>query len=376
MGSSARSRGQAQPVLLGSLALVTIALFAVTSLFVNSYERQQARLGEYWYRHGKEDVRAGRTQQAVNDLRTALSYSRDPSYRLELARALVADGRTTEAREYLLSLWERQPGNAELNLELARVSAKSNAPSAAIGYYESAIHGVWDADPDTNRRSVRFELARYLVALGDKQRAVAALFSLAAELPEDAAPHATVGLLMLQAGNAEAASNEFGTALRLSPNYAPALRGAGMAAYTLGDYRTAVHYLDNYVRQSPNDADAVSRAKIAKAVLTLDPFQPHLSAAERRRRVLSIYNQAGKRLKACTATFPPDSLTTAMTAAEARFTAQTGNANERTLRRDPDLLDDVFDGAYWAVTASSTACGAQHPDDDAIALIAAKRGGQ
>jgi tetratricopeptide (TPR) repeat protein len=372
----ARARGQAQPVLLGSLALVTIALFAVTSLFVNSYERQQARLGEEWYRRGQADVRGGKTQQAVNDLRTALSYSRDPSYRLELARALVADGRTTEAREYLLSLWERQPGNAELNLELARVSAKSDAPSAAIGYYESAIHGVWDADPDTNRRGVRFELARYLVGLGDKQRAMAALFSLAAELPEEAAPHASVASLMLQAGNAEAARDEFRTALRFSPNYAAALHGAGIASYLIGDYRTAVRYLDSYLRQAPNDADAASHTKIAKAVLTLDPFQPRLSAAERRRRVLRMYQEADKRLKACRATFPPGSLSTAMTAAEARFTAQAGNAHDRTLRRDPDLLDNVFDAVYWATTASSTACGAQHPDDDAIALIAAGRGGQ
>jgi tetratricopeptide (TPR) repeat protein len=376
MNASARPRGEAQPVLLVSLALVTIALFAVTSLYVNSYERLQGRLGERWYRRGLADVRSGKTQEAVSDLRTALSYSRDSSYRLELARALVADGRTVEAREYLLSLWERQPGDAELNLELARVSAKSGAPSAAVGYYESAIHGVWDSDPDTNRRKVRFELARYLVARGDKQRAIAALFSLAAELPEDAAQHTSVASLMLQAGNAAAARDEFRTALRFNREYAPALRGAGFASYDLGDYRTAVRYLDSYLRSGPKDSDAESREKIAKAVLALDPFQPRLSAAERRRRVLKLYDDGRERLTACSATFPPGSLPTALMSAEARFAAQDNNASERALRRDPDLLDGVFDAAFWAITESSKACGAQHPEDDAVGLIAASRGGQ
>src|SRR5690242_7659651 len=118
---------QGHAVLLIAFALTIIALFIITTLVVNAYARLESRLGTEWYDRGTADLSAGRAEDAVIDLRTALSYSRDVSYRLQLARALVAAGRKDEAREYLLSLWERQPGDAELNLELARVSALSQA---------------------------------------------------------------------------------------------------------------------------------------------------------------------------------------------------------------------------------------------------------
>ena len=104
-------------------------------------------------------------REAVADFRNALAYSRDNDlYRLRLAQALMADHRPQEARSHLLSLWEKEPGDGTLNLELARLAAMWGDTPQAVRYYHAAIYGVWPDEPMAHRWQIRFELSEYLLA--------------------------------------------------------------------------------------------------------------------------------------------------------------------------------------------------------------------
>lgn len=370
MFSARHQEGQAQTFLLIALALTIVLLFVIATFVVNGYGRLQARLGTEWYGKGVSDLSSGNAEQAVIDLRTALSYSREASYRLELARALVAANRVAEAREYLLSLWERQPGSAELNLELARVSAKSQAIPAAIGYYEAAVYGAWDSDPDVNRRETRLELARFLLKNNDKRRALPVLGALASDLPADPDLHTEVGTMYLQAEDPVAARQQFESALHLKRNYAPALSGAGAAAYASSDFTAAQHYLESYLRADPNDVTAKGMLDVARTALNIDPLRPHLSFADRRSRVLRLFRQAQQRVNDCVAKIgsplPPPDLEAVLT----KLASQSGNATDRQLRDNPDLIDDLFATTSDAILTTTKWCGVQHPTDDAMAALA------
>lgn len=370
MFSARHQEGQAQTFLLIALALTIVGLFVLATLVVNAYGQMQARLGTEWYDRGVSDLRSGNAEKAVIDLRTALSYSREASYRLELARALVAANRVPEAREYLLSLWERQPGSAELNLELARVSATSQAIPAAIGYFEAAVYGAWDSNPDLNRRNTRLELARFLLKNNDKQRALPVLGALASDLPPDPELRTEVGTMLLQAGDAAAARQQFESALHLKRNYAPAISGAGAAAYASNDFTAAQRYLETYLRGNPNDATAKTMLEVVRTAMNIDPLRPRLSSPERRARVLRLFSDAEERVNACIAKIgsplpPPD-----VEAVVTKLASQSGNASERQLRDNPDLVDDLFVTASDAMLTASKWCGVQHPTDDAIAALA------
>jgi tetratricopeptide (TPR) repeat protein len=369
--SAARNRhGHAQAVLLVALALSILVLFIVATVVVNAYGRLEARLGSEWYDRGVADLSVGNAEKAVTDLRTALSYSREVSYRLELARALVAAGHTREAREYLLSLWERQPGSAELNLELARVAALSQAIPAAVGYYEAAIYGAWDTSPELNRRNTRLELARLLIAHNDKRRAVAVIAALASDLPSDPGLHTQVGTLFLQAGDPASARLQFEAALHERRDYAPAMKGAGAAAFAISDFSSADRYLGNYLRENAKDESARTMLAVARTALQIDPLHAHLTAAERRARVLHLFQDAQQRADQCTTQLGSPLRAPDLQAAVTKLTSQSSTASDRVLRRDPDLIEDLFATSADVLIIASKWCQPRHPIDDAVAAVA------
>jgi predicted Zn-dependent protease len=100
-------------------------------------------------------LKARRFEAAVAEFRNALLYSRDNySYQLNLAEALLGLNRTNEVYSYLLSLWERQPENGTVNLELAPIFARNGDRDNAVRYYHNAI---WNDDPDVKRRNARLD---------------------------------------------------------------------------------------------------------------------------------------------------------------------------------------------------------------------------
>ncbi|MGH7248210.1 MAG: tetratricopeptide repeat protein, partial [Pseudomonadota bacterium] len=110
------------------LALAGLAaLFALTAFATNRYHAHQQSIGGRWYTEGEAQRKSGAAAAAVESFRTALVYSRDnPLYQLRLAESLAASGRADEAWSYLSSLWDREPENSTVNLELGRLAVRRN----------------------------------------------------------------------------------------------------------------------------------------------------------------------------------------------------------------------------------------------------------
>ena len=151
---------------------------------------------------GKQDLADGKPAQAFEDFRNSLSYGpENTNVQLRLAEALLADGRFTEARSYLVNLWDRAPGSGEVNLDLAHVSMQMGDVDQAIRYFRGAISGSWEKDPALQRRNVRLELCEFLLAHRRTNEAQAEIAGLAADTPADnGALHEENGRLFLRVG--------------------------------------------------------------------------------------------------------------------------------------------------------------------------------
>src|ERR1051326_6531788 len=137
-----------EPLVFSAVIVLLGAFFAFTSVLVGKYHEQQAELARDWFQRGEKALQAGRYSEAVDDFQNALVYEHDnQEYRLRLAEALVAANRTQQARAHLLNLLEDEPGDGEVNLELARIAAKEGNLRDAQRFYQGAIYGVWQDDP-------------------------------------------------------------------------------------------------------------------------------------------------------------------------------------------------------------------------------------
>ena len=151
-------------MLLLSLLLLAL-LFAITATLARTYHAREEGLVSEWFQKGNADLAAGKPAQAFEDFRNSLSYGpENPDVQLRLAEALLADGRFTEARSYLLNLWDRAPGSGQVNLDLAHVSMQTGDVDQAIRYFRGAIFGSWEKDPAIQRRKIRLELCEFLLS--------------------------------------------------------------------------------------------------------------------------------------------------------------------------------------------------------------------
>jgi tetratricopeptide (TPR) repeat protein len=284
------------------LVLVAAAAFGAATIFAaRLYQAKQQQLGQMYFGRGQAALAAGQPEAAIQDFRNALYYSHDdPQYRLRLAQALAAANRTPEAQSYLLSLWQDEPSNSTVNLQLARLAAKQGESQAALRYYHGAIYGFWPDGQATERRGeTRLELIHYLLTLHDLTQADAELIALTPELPRRAAAHAEVGRLFLQTGDASRALEEFQRAVRLDPRDASALWGAGQAAFQLRQYRPAQRYLDRAVRLQPRLPEAQALLATARLILALNPNQRGLSSRQRAQRIIQNFQYAQRRVNEC-----------------------------------------------------------------------------
>jgi tetratricopeptide (TPR) repeat protein len=332
---------------------------------------------------GEADLNAGKALKAVVDFRTALVYARDSDTdQLLLARALIAATRTDEAKAYLTSLLDRDPGNAEVNLELGRLAAREGKTEDALRYYHSAMYDDWGSrDPAEARRAVRLELYQYLIEQNERPLAEAELVAMAALLPPNPALYTQVGQLFLALGDYSRAANEFEGAVRLGGGEA-ALAGAGEAEYLLSDYRLARSYLERALRAQPGDARLSDMLDEAKRVLSADPYEPGLSLEERNRRVIRAFQQALTRLGECgvlvVRTAPPGSATppagSGSSALAEEAWALQPSADLEALRRNPDLMTRIMNFVFRAEQAPASECGPADPLDRALAAIAQEHG--
>src|SRR5580698_83772 len=170
---------------LALLVLLAIVGFAGVSGLSRIYHAQQEALGNRWFTRGAADLKEQHFDRAVSEFRTALLYSRDNySYQLNLAEALIGLKRSSEAYAYLLNLWEREPENGRVNLELARIAAQRKLTEEALRYYHNAIYATWASDQEVERKNARLELIEFLLGNNDKTQAQTVLTALAANLDD------------------------------------------------------------------------------------------------------------------------------------------------------------------------------------------------
>jgi tetratricopeptide (TPR) repeat protein len=376
-----------------------IVAFGITGFAARLYHDRRAQLAHSWMDRGNAELKADHAAAALSDFRAALVYAQrelpsDQQQQFELAfvQALIANGNSNEARSYLLDMYERAPGNSRVNLELARMAAQMDDDPDAKRYYNGAIYGVWDENPDDvlrSRMETRLELYRYLMDRAEKAEAQSVLLATAAAIPPDPALHAQVGQLMLQAGQPQQALDEFQRALRLDPRNYQALAGAGEAHFQLGNDPQAVRNLEAATReaaqqkrrpgqqtafaaQEAEQAQMMHDLAIAEAALALNPHAPGLDPAERARRAVRAYDAAMTRIRACASehgiALPRPSLNlTPYTRAASDELA------EAALVQHIQQLDQLMEFAYQMESTATQNCGPPaDPTNVAIVRIGAK----
>lgn len=287
-----------------SIFAVTCVLAVLTWLIFRSYSQHQSDAAARWKRRGEQALQNHNAQAAVYDLRTALGYGQDdPATQIELADALAQAGRLQEATSYFNTLWEKQPGNGYINLQLARLAAQQGQRSTALERYQAAIYGVWEGDGAVRRRAVRLELVRYLIQENRFAEARDELLIAAGNDKSTPTLMAVAGLLA-EAHAPSDALRFYREVAGRRPVEAQALEGAGEMAFQLGRYTMAHGYLDralkacNAAHPLKDQALAEKNLQIANAVVAIYPSE-QLPQRERLLRVVRAYEVARKRYTAC-----------------------------------------------------------------------------
>jgi tetratricopeptide (TPR) repeat protein len=363
------------------LSLIPLALlFAITVTLARTYHVREAGLVQEWYDKGNADLIAGRSGDAIEDFRNALSY--DPENNLvqpRLAEALLADGRVTEARSYFLNLWDRAPGSGEVNLDLAHISIRTGDADQAIRYFRSAIYGSWDKDPAQQRRNARLELCKFLLQRGRVSDARAEVAGLAADTPaDDADLLEKTGQLFSQVGETGRALSEYEDALRINPRQDQWLEDAGKAAVAVGDYTKAETYLARADRENPSDEIAGLRDTV-RDVLDGDPFLPGLSDSEQAERSWRAFQQGNKRLGICTGARDA-AQSSGETSPELQDLIKEAldlkvHVNLQTLGRQSELRNQAMQFVFQVEEINSPGCGTPDAADQALVLIAKRHSG-
>jgi len=407
LGRLAKLVPRSAPVILLVLTLAAVSGFAAVSHLVSRYNANQQARGRKLYAQGQSAAAAGHYDDAIAAFRAALTC--DPTnsqYQLSLARALrdSNDPRLLdEAESYLVALWQRAPQDAAVNLALARVAAHRGSIDDATRYYHNAMYGVWTADPDANRNRARTELIQFLLRKNAPAQAESEIMALATALPPDPASHLQAAQLFAQAHDYVGALAQFEDVLRYDPGNTVALAGAGDAAYRSGNYATAQRYLHSAVNANPQDANARQLLATTDLVLHANPFQSHISDAERNRRITAAFAQAEKRLTECaqqtgvdldpitvgattdkTAVAKTTSATTAVpprpnpspslfAGLQVRWTATKPDLAHLRSPGETDLPDAVMDVVFQIEQQTASICGQPQGFDLALLLISQKR---
>ena len=373
---------------LGLTLLGLAGLLVVTGFVSSAYQDKRDALGQEWYRRGQSDLKLGMSGKAIIDFRTALVYTRASDVaELSLAQGLVAAKRYQEAKGYLTSLWEREPGNAQVNLELGRLAAIDSNEEEALRYYHSALYDDWGSqDPAQARRVVRLELYEFLMKQNDRPQAQAELVAMAALLPPDARLYTQAGQLFLEVGDDARAATYFDDAIRFGASEA-AEEGLAEAEYLQGHYRDAIRPLERALRGKLGDQRLTAMLDQANLILGIDPFDPELAPEQRARRILRAFNQASDRLQVCglatgdsgqraagsqpidTAPLPPTAKATLDSLAERADALQT-QVGLAALESNSDIQSQCMDVVFQIEQAAADVCRPPGPLDRALILLA------
>src|ERR1700722_4202099 len=372
-------------VLLGALLLVLL-LAGFTAFASRMYHKTFHVLADQWFAQGDASFHAGNAVEALNDYRNALAYSpNNPQLQFHLARALAATGREEEAESYLVNLLSVSPGSGEINLELARSSARRKAGmAAALRYYHAAIYGEWDRDPLAMRWDVRRELCEYLLAQGTRIQVEPELIAMADNVPvTDIARQKIAGELLLRGQLWDRTLTVFRSVLAADPDDPEGLAGAGTAAFHLSEFPQAVEYLSRLSREKLADPQIAGMLEPSRQVIADDPFLGGLSKEEKAARTVRILALAESRAEQCASqSANQQGAPLADRAAGPDLqklisqNAATKSAwSERLLVRFPDRINDAMALAFQLESAADT-CGPAQGPDLAIELLSQTRSGK
>jgi tetratricopeptide (TPR) repeat protein len=354
--------GEARHLVLW-LALATIPAFSLTALVTEAHRAEYRAHAEGWRARGETALAEGRFAEAADAFRSALRFAReDRTLQLLLAEALAGAGRRSEARAYLLGVWQEQPGNAHVNLELARLAAAGGQTEEAARYYQNAIQGAWTEGAEQRRRETRLELADLLAAQGELRRAEAELMTLSANLPAEGPLWKRVGRMMHAIGAHRRAIEMYDAALKADPTDVEALRGAGEASRAIGDHAGVVRYLQR-VPAAEADAELALVLDTSRQYLAIDPYRRGLSARERAARARRALERAAARVRGC-----PDAAGGADLQPRLAAALRTGTVT--ALARDAERLDAAIGLAFEGVRATSDDCAPLTALDRALLLLA------
>jgi tetratricopeptide (TPR) repeat protein len=373
-----------EPLTLALLTGLTIVLFLAVGGLSRLYHAQQQMLAQRWAARGAGDLGADRYPPAVTEFRTALLYDRDnDGYQLGLAQALLGLNRTDQAYAYLINLWERQPENGVVNLELARIAVERKDTERALRFYHNALYATWPGNQETERRNARLELIDYLLRIQARTQAEAELIASEANVGDDAAQQEQMGELFLRVGDDNRALTAFRASLKLNKRNAAAEAGAGNAAFALGAYAEAQRYLEQAVEAAPDDTASAALLRVTQAVMRMDPFRPQLPDQERDRIAMDAFAAAGDRLRTCQAGGAAIAAGGKKPAAgspiaswqqlSGEWSGLRPQVTERGLRENPDLVNTAMNLAFAIERKASGACGAPTQNDQALLLLAGQR---
>ncbi len=358
------------------LTALAVVLFVGVTALSRVYHTQQDALGERWFRRGRADLQRQQFDPAVVEFRGALLYSRDNyQYQMNLAEALLGLKRTSEASAYLINLWEREPENGTVNLELARVAAGRGETGDALRYYHNAVYATWPGDEESERRVSRLELIEYLLKINARAQAQSELIALEANVGTDAAEQARVGDLFVRTQDYEHALAAYRASLSVDRHNPAARAGAGRAAYELGNFELAERYLQGAVTANPGDADSMARLKTTELALQVDPFQRRITAAQRSRLVIRDFAAAGDRLKACGALQGFAAGTNSIGSLQNEWNRMRPQMTETGLRHTPEAAEAAMDLTFNIERQANVLCGSPQGMDLALLLIARKHEG-
>jgi len=372
-------RWRREATLIVVLVAIGVALFAATWFLTHAFEDRRQGLAEQWFAAGQQSLIEGQPRQAISDFRSALYYRNNDVYRLRLAEALAAANYTEQAKAYLLNLWEERPGSANINLQLARIAAQQRDTTDAIRYYHGAIFGVWDGNAIEHRLQTRMELIQFLLQQNLIAPAYAETTSLAASIPANDPQMRTItGDFFAHTGDSGSALTQYEAALKSDPHLFAALDGAARASFASGKYRRARQYLEEGLREKPDDAALTTLLQQTNLILAADPLERHLPRGQRIQRAVNAFNQAGQRLQQCGA-LPASATTNSavktnspsdLTALATDWNNMRPGINPRSLTQNPDLIENSMDLVYRIEQATAKSCGPPTGGDWALLQLA------
>jgi tetratricopeptide (TPR) repeat protein len=358
------------------LTLSAIAILAIAGVFalVKRFHHWQGSLASRLYENGQRELQSGNPAKAIEDFRSALAFEGDNyQYQLSLAEALEAAGRYDEAESYLLNLWERQPQDGMVNLQLARLAAHRHLINQVLRYYHNAIYGIWQQNPDQSRRMARLELIDYLIRDNSLTQAQAEIIAMVAGLPPDPQLlHRAAGLFM-EIGDYQNALDQFRRAYQLDHNSLEAAQGAGEAAFKLGRYKTAQRYLQIAVNGGRTQASDILNT--VELILSSDPFRQNLPAQQRLHRTERAYEAASNRLQSCMNSHGNTGTSNGAPSPLQKLDQQRQQLRPklRGAAQDPDLLDSIMNFAFDVEETADQECGLTTGIDRALLLIGRNR---